>query len=94
VVQQRCDWRVSAFAISTWVLTVLERDVVRERETDRTLLSDADGWEDRWVTSTFKGGDEGTWDTTAGKYYGDANNKGLHTTTDYRWCTPTQHRKV
>mmetsp|Transcript_2711 Transcript_2711/g.6199 ORF Transcript_2711/g.6199 Transcript_2711/m.6199 type:complete len:441 (+) Transcript_2711:83-1405(+) len=44
-----------------------------------------DTWESRWVPSTFKSGDEGKWDTTAGKYYGDANNKGLHTTTDYRW---------
>ena len=46
----------------------------------------AETWESRWVPSTFKSGDEGKWDTSAGKYYGDAENKGLHTTTDYRWC--------
>jgi len=46
----------------------------------------AETWESRWVPSTFKSGDEGKWDTSAGKFYGDAENKGLHTTTDYRWC--------
>jgi len=44
-----------------------------------------DGWEDRWVKSEFKSSDEGKWETSAGKFYGDANNKGLRTTTDYRW---------
>jgi len=43
------------------------------------------GWEDRWVKSSFKGSDEGAWTTSAGKYYGDVDNKGLQTTTDYRW---------
>jgi len=43
------------------------------------------GWEDRWVKSEFKSSDEGKWETSAGSFYGDANNKGLRTTTDYRW---------
>jgi len=44
-----------------------------------------DGWEDRWVKSKFKASDEGPWELSAGKYYGDADNKGLKTVTDYRW---------
>jgi len=44
-----------------------------------------DGWEDRWVKSSFKGSDEGDWKHTAGKFYGDENNKGIQTGTDYRW---------
>jgi len=44
-----------------------------------------DGWEDRWVKSEFKASDEGKWETSAGKFYGDEKNKGLRTTTDYRW---------
>ena len=28
------------------------------------------------MKSEFKAGDEGKWETTAGKFYGDANNKG------------------
>ena len=44
-----------------------------------------DGWDSRWTNSEFKGKDEGKFDTTAGKFFGDANNKGLHTTEDYRW---------
>jgi len=43
------------------------------------------GWEDRWVKSEFKSGDEGRWEASAGSFYGDENNKGLRTTTDYRW---------
>jgi hypothetical protein len=36
----------------------------------------ADGWDDRWVKSKFKSSDEGPWELSAGKYYGDADNKG------------------
>ncbi len=36
----------------------------------------ADGWEDRWVKSEFKSSDEGKWETSAGKFYGDEKNKG------------------
>ena len=42
-------------------------------------------WQNRWVSSEFKGKDEGTWDLSAGKFFGDAEDKGLHTTQDYRW---------
>ena len=35
-----------------------------------------DGWEDRWVKSKFKGSDEGPWELSAGKYHGDADDKG------------------
>ncbi len=48
---------------------------------DAPLLSDImfstdKGWESRWVKSSFKSSDEGPWVWTAGKYYGDPNNKG------------------
>jgi hypothetical protein len=36
----------------------------------------ADGWEDRWVKSEFKSSDEGKWETSPGKFYGDEKNKG------------------
>jgi calreticulin len=45
-------------------------------------------WESRWVVSDWKKSDgtAGTWDVTAGKFYGDAEaDKGLHTTTDARF---------
>lgn len=45
----------------------------------------AAAWESRWVKSSFKGSDEGAWGWTAGKNYGDPDNKGMQTTTDYRW---------
>lgn len=34
------------------------------------------GWESRWLKSSFKASDEGPWTWTAGKYYGDPDNKG------------------
>jgi len=35
-------------------------------------------WEDRWVSSTFKGSQQGKFKWTAGKFYGDAEkDKGL-----------------
>jgi calreticulin len=74
----RSSFCLAVLALVALILASATAEVFFEENFD-------DGWEDRWVTSTFKGGDEGTWDTTAGKYYGDANNKGLHTTTDYRW---------
>jgi calreticulin len=46
---------------------------------------DEGNWEDRWVKSSFKAGDEGKWAHTAGKYYGDVDNKGIQTSEDTRW---------
>lgn len=43
------------------------------------------GWESRWVKSTSKGSEAGEFDATAGKYYADANDKGLHTKQDARF---------
>jgi calreticulin len=74
----RSSFSLAVLALVALILASATAEVFFEENFD-------DGWEDRWVTSTFKGGDEGTWDTTAGKYYGDADNKGLRTTTDYRW---------
>jgi len=45
-------------------------------------------WENRWVKSKSKEseGTQGTWEVTAGKYYGDAEaDKGLRTTQDARF---------
>eukprot|EP01116_Phalansterium_solitarium_P012837 TRINITY_DN294_c0_g1_i1.p1 TRINITY_DN294_c0_g1~~TRINITY_DN294_c0_g1_i1.p1 ORF type:complete len:419 (+),score=185.59 TRINITY_DN294_c0_g1_i1:64-1257(+) len=43
------------------------------------------GWESRWVKSTSKGAEAGEFDASAGKYYADKNDKGLHTTQDARF---------
>ena len=45
-----------------------------------------DGWEDRWVDSTSKGGEQGKFKHSAGKFYGDAEkDKGLQTSQDARF---------
>jgi calreticulin len=47
-----------------------------------------DGWDSRWVVSNWKKADgtAGTWDLTAGTYYGDEKaERGLHTTQDARF---------
>jgi len=43
------------------------------------------GWESRWVKSTHKGSEAGDFDATAGKYYADSHDKGLHTKQDARF---------
>ena len=43
-----------------------------------------DGWEDRWVQSTHKG-EEGKFVQTAGKFYGDENDKGIQTSQDAKF---------
>jgi calreticulin len=43
----------------------------------------SDGWESRWTKSEFKHDySTGSWKHSAGKYYGDANNKGIQTAGD------------
>lgn len=50
-------------------------------------FSDAD-WRSRWIDSTYKGADQGTFEVSAGKFYGDAErDKGLRTSQDYRFYT-------
>ncbi|XP_052145965.1 calreticulin-like [Oryza glaberrima] len=46
-----------------------------------------DGWEDRWVKSEWKKDDNtaGEWNHTSGKWYGDADDKGIQTSEDYRF---------
>ncbi|XP_015690140.2 calreticulin-like [Oryza brachyantha] len=46
-----------------------------------------DGWEDRWVKSEWKKEDNtaGEWNHTSGKWNGDADNKGIQTSEDYRF---------
>ncbi|CAN6971610.1 unnamed protein product [Brassica rapa subsp. trilocularis] len=46
-----------------------------------------DGWEKRWVKSDWKKDDNtaGEWNHTAGNWSGDANDKGIQTSEDYRF---------
>ncbi|KAF0912322.1 hypothetical protein E2562_014000 [Oryza meyeriana var. granulata] len=46
-----------------------------------------DGWEDRWVKSEWKKEDNtaGKWNRTSGKWNGDADDKGIQTSEDYRF---------
>jgi len=48
---------------------------------------DDKGWENRWVKSQNKEkeGTQGKWGWTAGKFYADANDKGLQTSEDARF---------
>ncbi|KAF9605904.1 hypothetical protein IFM89_020783, partial [Coptis chinensis] len=45
------------------------------------------GWESRWVKSEWKKDENtaGEWNFTAGKWNGDANDKGIQTSEDYRF---------
>jgi calreticulin len=43
------------------------------------------GWESRWVKSTSKGSEAGELDTSAGKYYSDASDKGMRTKQDAKF---------
>ena len=46
------------------------------------LINSVDGWESRWVKSDWKKDENmaGEWNYTAGKWNGDANDKGKHFT--------------
>jgi len=44
-----------------------------------------DGWEQRWVKSTHKGDDAGTYELSAGTYFADENDKGLKTKDDAKF---------
>ncbi|KAJ0976346.1 hypothetical protein J5N97_018311 [Dioscorea zingiberensis] len=46
-----------------------------------------DGWENRWVKSDWKRDENmaGEWNHTSGKWNGDADDKGIQTTEDYRF---------
>ncbi|TVU44287.1 hypothetical protein EJB05_03723 [Eragrostis curvula] len=46
-----------------------------------------DGWEDRWIKSDWKKDDNtaGEWNHTSGKWNGDADDKGIQTSEDYRF---------
>ncbi|EMS59406.1 Calreticulin [Triticum urartu] len=51
------------------------------------LLAFHGGWEDRWVKSEWKKEDNtaGEWNHTSGKWNGDADDKGIQTSEDYRF---------
>lgn len=36
------------------------------------MFSSTDGWDDRWISSTHKGAEQGKFEHSAGKFYGDA----------------------
>ncbi|XP_004302244.1 PREDICTED: calreticulin [Fragaria vesca subsp. vesca] len=46
-----------------------------------------DGWEKRWIKSDWKKDENlaGEWNYTSGKWNGDANDKGIQTSEDYRF---------
>ncbi|KAF7004744.1 hypothetical protein CFC21_019927 [Triticum aestivum] len=46
-----------------------------------------DGWESRWVKSEWKKDENmaGEWNHTSGKWHGDAEDKGIQTSEDYRF---------
>merc|ERR1711966_97791 len=69
---------VAALAVAAMLCVAVHAEVFFQEDF-------TDGWEDRWVKSKFKSGDEGPWELSAGKFYGDEDNKGLKTMTDYRW---------
>jgi len=49
-------------------------------------FADGDGYLSRWVSSTSKGGDQGKFALSAGKFFGDAEkDKGLQTSQDARF---------
>jgi hypothetical protein len=52
-----------------------------------TPVRGADSWEKRWKKSTWKTSEkaDGTFKLTAGKWYGDANDKGIQTGPDARF---------
>lgn len=46
----------------------------------------SDDWKDKWVESTAKGADQGKFEWTAGKFYGDADlDKGIQTSQDAKF---------
>ncbi|XP_003742982.1 calreticulin [Galendromus occidentalis] len=52
----------------------------------KETFDDGDAWRQRWVDSVFKGDDQGKFELTAGKFYGDAEiSKGLKTSQDARF---------
>merc|ERR1719378_7798 len=49
-------------------------------------FADGEAWRSRWVESTHKGDDAGSWKLTAGKFFGDAEaDKGIQTAEDARF---------
>ncbi|XP_076462169.1 calreticulin-like [Babylonia areolata] len=67
------------FCLALFCATVCESKKYFEEAFD-------DGYESRWVDSTHKGGEQGKFKLSAGKFYGDAEkDKGLQTSQDARF---------
>ncbi|XP_010418940.1 PREDICTED: calreticulin-1-like [Camelina sativa] len=62
------------------LVVIVSAEVIFEEKFD-------DGWESRWVKSDWKKDDNtaGEWKHTAGNWSGDANDKGIQTSEDYRF---------
>ncbi|KAG0475270.1 hypothetical protein HPP92_014956 [Vanilla planifolia] len=72
--------RKLAWCLLVALLSVASAEVFFEERFD-------DGWENRWVKSDWKKDENtaGDWNHTAGKWSGDANDKGIQTYPDFRF---------
>nr|ANC68269.1 calreticulin 1 [Dendrobium officinale] len=77
---ERRDGRNLLPCIFLVLLSVVSADIFFEERFD-------DGWENRWVKSDWKKDENsaGDWNHTAGKWSGDANDKGIQTYPDFRF---------
>ncbi|KAG6536130.1 hypothetical protein ZIOFF_001174 [Zingiber officinale] len=77
-------WRsrplVAALATLIAAVSIVSADVYFEERFD-------DGWENRWIKSDWKKDENmaGEWNYTSGKWTGDAEDKGIQTSEDYRF---------
>ncbi|KAL0919499.1 hypothetical protein M5K25_011594 [Dendrobium thyrsiflorum] len=77
---ERRDGRNLLLCLFLVLLSVVSADIFFEERFD-------DGWENRWVKSDWKKDENsaGDWNHTAGKWSGDANDKGIQTYPDFRF---------
>ncbi|KAH0461301.1 hypothetical protein IEQ34_008876 [Dendrobium chrysotoxum] len=77
---ERRDGRNLLLCLLLVLLSVVSADIFFEERFD-------DGWENRWVKSDWKKDENsaGDWNHTAGKWSGDANDKGIQTYPDFRF---------
>ena len=59
--------------IKYFKLVINTKSTIEKKNLTGFLFPVTDNWRDRWVDSTFKGADQGKFEWTAGKFYGDAN---------------------
>lgn len=72
---------VSSMVIFAMALSSLNANIYFEER-----FEDGDAYKQRWVESTFKGAEQGAFQLTAGKFYGDAEKDlGIQTSQDARF---------